>query len=252
MFVKKVSEILRDFGFSLVKPKRRCELQDYLLVVQQSKMNESGLDDDLKALAQRPRPNLPNDFKATVWSKIQNRETKIRAKSEHWLKALLSALVTPQWAAIALALALLVGWILGRSTTGSAASPNEIRLAATVTGEVIDLACYFDHGLCGPDHAACARMCIASGLPVGLKAKDGTTYVLIGKQLPPSPQPAAMHECVNAQLASYAAKIVTISGTIVRKKGVNVIENAQLLSEEAQQQRSPDFTDLRTELGVAF
>jgi hypothetical protein len=74
-----------------------------------------------------------------------------------------------------------------------------------VTGEVIDLACYFDHGLCGPD-----------------------------------------------QLASYAAKIVTISGTIVHKKGVNVIENAQLLSEEAQQQRSPDFTDLRPELGVAF
>ena len=117
-------------------------------------MNESGLDDDLKALAQRPRPNLPNDFKAMVWSKIQSRETTTRAKSEHWLKTLLSVLVTPQWAAIALALALLVGWILGRSTTGSAASPNEIRLAATVTGEVIDLACYFDHGLCGPDHAA--------------------------------------------------------------------------------------------------
>jgi hypothetical protein len=39
-------------------------------------------------------------------------------------------------------------------------------------------------------------------------------------------------------LASYAAKIVTISDTIVRKKGLNVIENAKLLHEEAQQQRN--------------
>ena len=83
-------------------------------------------------------------------------------------------------------------------------------------------------------------MCIASGLPVGLKAKDGTIYVLIGKQEPPSPQPAAKHESLNAQLAPYAAKIVTISGTIVSKRGVNIIENAQILSEEALLQQSPD------------
>jgi len=89
-------------------------------------------------------------------------------------------------------------------------------------------------------------MCIASGLPVGLKAKDGKIYILIGKQLPPSPQPTAMHECVNAQLAPYAAKIVTITGTIVSKRGVNVIENAELLSQEALLQQSPDrLTDLK-------
>ena len=209
-------------------------------------MNESRLDEDLKALSKRPRADLPTDFNAMVWSKIQSRETTSRARRENWLKALLSPFATPQWAAAALALAILAGWILGRITTGSVASPNEIRLAASVTGEVIDVACYFDHGLCGPDHAACARKCIASGLPVGLKAKDGTIYVLIGKQLPPSPQPAAMHESMNAQLAPYAAKIVTISGMIVSKRGVNVIENAQLLSEEALRQQSPDrMTDLK-------
>jgi len=209
-------------------------------------MNESRLDEDLKALSKRPRPDLPTDFNAMVWSKVQRRETASRARRENWLKALLSPLARPQWAAAALALAILAGWILGRITTGSVASPNEIRLAASVTGEVIDMACYFDHGLCGPDHAACARECIASGLPVGLKAKDGTIYVLIGKQLPPSPRPAAMHECMNAQLAPYAAKIVTISGTILSKKGVNVIENAQLVGQEAQWQQSPDrVTDLK-------
>ena len=209
-------------------------------------MNESRLDEDLKALSQCPRPDLPPDFNATVCSKIQNRETTSRARREHWLKALLSPLATPHWAAAALACAILIGWILGRITTGSVASPTETRLAASVTGEVIDMACYFDDGASGPGHAECAKMCIASGLPVGLKTKDGTIYVLIGEQVPPGPKPAAKHESLNAQLASYAAKIVTISGTIVKKRGVNVIENAQLLSKEAIWQQSPDrMTDLK-------
>jgi len=209
-------------------------------------MNESRLDEDLKVLAKRPRPDLPTDFNAKVWSKVQSRETPPRARRESWLKALLSALGTPQWAAAGIAFGLLVGWSLGRITTGSGASPTESRLAASVTGEVIDMACYFDDGASGPDHAICARMCIASGLPVGLKGKDGKIYVLIGKQVPPSSQPAAKHESLNAQLAPYAAKIVTVSGTIVRKKGVNVIENAQFVSEEALWQHSPDrVTDLK-------
>ena len=165
-------------------------------------------------------------------------------RSENWLKTLLSAFATPQWAAAALSFALLVGWSLGRITTSSVASPTETRLAASVTGEVIDMACYFDDG------ARARPRCLRKGVyrkraSCGLKAKDGTIYVLIGKQEPPSPQPAAKHESLNAKLAPYAAKIVTISGTIVSKKGANVIENAELVSEEALWQRSPDrMTDL--------
>jgi len=209
-------------------------------------MNESRLDEDLKALSKRPRPNLPTDFNATVWSKIRSRETPSSARPENWLKALLSAFGTPQWAAVGVAFGLLAGWSLGRITTSSIASPAERRLAATVTGEVIDMACYFDDGASGPGHAECARMCIASGLPVGLKGKDGKIYVLIGNQVPPGPQPAAKHESLNAQLAPYAAQIVTVSGTIVSKKGVNVIENAQLVSKEALWQGSPDrVTELK-------
>jgi len=202
-------------------------------------MNESRLDEDLKALSKRPRSDLPADFNAGVWSSIQSREATARAGRGNWLKTLLSTLATPQWVAAASALALLVGWGLGRITTSPTQSPPESRLAASVTGEVIDMACYFDDGASGPDHAACARMCIASGLPVGLKAKDGEIYVLIGKQQPPSPQPAAKHESLNAQLAPYAAKIVTVSGTIVTQKGMHVIENAQLVGEQAFWQGSP-------------
>jgi hypothetical protein len=212
-------------------------------------MNESRLDEDLKALSKRPQPNLPTDFNATVWSKVQSRETPSHARRESWLKALRSAFGTPQWAVAGVAFGLLAGWGLARITTSSGASPAETRLAASVTGEVIDMACYFDDGASGPGHAECARMCIASGLPVGLKGKDGKIYVLIGNQVPPSSQPSAKHETLNAQLAPYAAKIVTVSGTVVSKKGVNVIENAHLLSEEALWSQSPDrVTDLKTHL----
>jgi hypothetical protein len=110
----------------------------------------------------------------------------------------------PTWAAAALAIAVLGGWVLGRITTSQVASPTETKLAAAVTGEVIDLACYYADGASGPGHAACARRCIASGLPVGLKANDGTIYLIIGKQTPSSSKPAAKHVLLNAQLAPYA------------------------------------------------
>ena len=211
-------------------------------------MNESRLNENLKTLSKDPRPNLPRDFNATVWSKIQSRERPSSARRENWLNALLSSFGTPQWAVAGIAIGLLAGWSLSRITIGSMANPTESRLAASVTGEVIDMACYFDDGASGPGHAECARMCIASGLPVGLKGNDGKIYVLIGNQVPPASRPVAKHESLNAQLAPYAAKMVTISGTIVSKKGVNVIENAQLLSKEALLQKSPDgVADLKTQ-----
>jgi hypothetical protein len=212
-------------------------------------MNESRLDKDLKALAKRPRPDLPADFNEKVWSKVQIREKASPKERESWLRTLFSSLQSPRWAAAAFALAIVAGWIAGRITTGPGANPTETRVAASVTGEVIDMACYFDNGASGPGHADCARMCIASGLPVGLKTRDGTIYVLIGKQLAPSPQPAPMHESLNAQLAQYAAKIVTVSGTVVSKKGMNVIENAQLLDKEARSQQNPgQITDSKAHL----
>jgi hypothetical protein len=202
-------------------------------------MNESRLDEDLKALGKRPQPDLPTDFNAAVWSKIQSRETSFRGRPRNWFETLFSALATPQWAVAASILALLIGWSVGRITTRPAGNAAETRLAALVTGEVIDLACYFDDGASGPGHAACARMCIASGLPVGLKTKNGQIYVLVGVQKPPSSEPAAKHESLNAQLAPYAAQIVTVSGTIVSKEGVNVIENTQLVSKQARWLESP-------------
>jgi hypothetical protein len=84
-----------------------------------------------------------------------------------------------------------------------------------ITGEVIDMACYVDHNATGEKHADCAKKCIASGLPVGLKADDGKTYLLIGE-----------HKPLNSELAEYAAKKITVEGKITSRDGVNMIENA--------------------------
>jgi hypothetical protein len=88
-----------------------------------------------------------------------------------------------------------------------------------VRGEVLDMTCYIAYNLSGPDHAKCASDCIRSGLPVGIKGEDGKVYLLTGK---------AGHS-VNAELADYAAKIITVKGTETARYGF-----AQLQVEEIQ------------------
>ena len=95
-----------------------------------------------------------------------------------------------------------------------AASGEEV----TVTGEVVDMACYIDEGASGAEHADCARTCIKLGLPVGIKTSDGKTYLLIGE-----------HKPMNDQLAPLAAKIITVKGTAVSRDGFNLIENAEIV-----------------------
>ena len=89
----------------------------------------------------------------------------------------------------------------------------------TVTGEVVDMACYIDHGATGAKHADCAKTCIESGLPVGIKSNDGKAYLLIGE-----------HKPMNKELAAYAAKTITVKGKLSTRDGVNMIENAEIAS----------------------
>jgi hypothetical protein len=203
-------------------------------------MKEERLDQLLKNLAQRRQPDLPPAFNSTVWSKIENREKQALTGRRGRLGSVLAALSTPRWAAAAFLVAVLIGWGLGRIGMVPASGQQETRQIASVTGEVIDMGCYYDDGSSGPAHAECARMCIASGLPVGLKTASGKVYVLIGKQVPPQPEPGAKHETLNAQLAPYAAKILTVTGTIISKNGLSVIENTELIGEQAQNDATPE------------
>jgi len=82
-----------------------------------------------------------------------------------------------------------------------------------VKGEVLDMTCYIAHNLSGPQHAECAKTCIRKGLPVGIKGENGKTYLLVGKTQP-----------VNAELADYAAKTVTIRGKETMRDGFALLQ----------------------------
>ena len=107
-------------------------------------------------------------------------------------------------------------WMVLGSTLGSsalaAAHEGDEGPSQTITGEVVDLACYLGHGAAGPGHKECAEKCIRQGLPVGIKSKD-TLYVAIGSE----------HGPANDQLASLAAKQVTAEGTVTERDGVHLI-----------------------------
>lgn len=51
--------------------------------------------------------------------------------------------------------------------------------AITVSGEVVDLACYLSKGLKGRRHKQCAELCAKKGLPIGVLTDSGDVYLLI-------------------------------------------------------------------------
>jgi hypothetical protein len=86
----------------------------------------------------------------------------------------------------------------------------------TLKGEVVDLMCYLDHGAKGEAHKACAEKCIKSGGPVGLLSGE-QLYIVVGD-----------HQPINEQLASKAGQMVVLSGKVVERNGMKLLENAQL------------------------
>jgi len=96
--------------------------------------------------------------------------------------------------------------------SGSAVAHEEAEGDQTVTGEVVDMACYLDHNASGAGHQECAQKCISSGLPVGIKSAD-QLYLVIGSD----------HQPANKTLAPYAAKMVVAEGTVTEQNGVHLL-----------------------------
>jgi hypothetical protein len=93
----------------------------------------------------------------------------------------------------------------------SAADPPPV----TVTGEVIDSACYIKSGARGESHRVCAQKCGDAGIPLAL-VEDGTgTVVWI----------AAVDdmETPNAKLRPFAGRRVTITGTWAERGGAKIL-----------------------------
>jgi hypothetical protein len=83
----------------------------------------------------------------------------------------------------------------------------------TITGAVVDLACYFGKGDSGPSHLQCADMCAKAGVPFGILASDGKLYI-----------PAKHGENANAALLQFLEQQVTVTGTVHPAGGANTIE----------------------------
>ncbi len=99
-----------------------------------------------------------------------------------------------------------------------AAEPEKSDMGSKeITGEIVDMMCYLDHNAMGEKHQACAEKCIKNGGPVGI-VSDGKAYLVVG-----------VHKPINDELASLAAKTVTLKGKLVSNGGVSMLENAEIV-----------------------
>jgi hypothetical protein len=87
----------------------------------------------------------------------------------------------------------------------------------SVTGEVVDLMCYIDHGAMGDKHSACGNKCIKGGGPVGIVEND-KAYLVVGE-----------HKPINDELAGSCGKTVTIKGKVAERGGIAMLENAAIV-----------------------
>ena len=83
----------------------------------------------------------------------------------------------------------------------------------TLTGEVVDMACYVPHPATskGNGHRKCADTCLKKGMPMGLVTADKQVYLLLENHDNPKPY---------SQLKEKAAETVTVEGTKASEGGV--------------------------------
>ena len=87
----------------------------------------------------------------------------------------------------------------------------------TVTGEVVDLMCYVDHGAMGDKHSGCGSKCIKGGGPVGI-VENNKAYLLVGE-----------HKPMNEELADSCGKTITVKGKVAERGGLVMLENAEIV-----------------------
>lgn len=117
----------------------------------------------------------------------------------------------------AFALALTAASISAFSLLTASAAPAAEKAgpAGSVTGEVIDSACYIKSGSKGEGHAKCAQSCAESGIPLAI-LEDGTNKVVWVAS-------KADMETPNDKLKPYAGKKVTVKGTWAERGGAKLL-----------------------------
>ena len=106
--------------------------------------------------------------------------------------------------------------LLALAGVGTLSFAAPTRAADTVSGEIVDLACYMVHPESGhgSGHRKCADTCLKKGLPMGLLTADKQVYLLLEDHENPKPY---------AQLKEKAAEQVTVEGTKTASGGVNAL-----------------------------
>jgi len=120
------------------------------------------------------------------------------------------------WRRLALSLALAVAVAAGLSAAGHAAGEGEGE-DVTLTGEVLDAACYVAHGRkgAGPGHRRCAEECVQKKIfPIGLLTEKEEMLLLV---------PDHADEKPYEQLKGYAAQTVTVTGKRINRGGLPAV-----------------------------
>jgi hypothetical protein len=112
--------------------------------------------------------------------------------------------------------ALIVGAFLFVSSLTLAAEKKEMMGSeATITGHVVDPACYVSMGLIGESHKQCATACAKAGQAFGiLDRKSGVIYQVI--EGVPTTDP-------NKLLWDHVEQDVTVKGKVFEKDGMHAI-----------------------------
>lgn len=106
-------------------------------------------------------------------------------------------------ATVALAVALLAA--------GSPATDGPV----SVTGEVVDSACWIKSGAHGESHRTCAQKCADAGIPLALVEDTGGQLVWLAS--------VDDAETPNAALRPFAGRRVTITGTWAERGGAKIL-----------------------------
>ena len=85
----------------------------------------------------------------------------------------------------------------------------------SVSGRIVGLACYLEHGSIGEKHLACATACAKQEIPLAILESETDTLYL--------PLASEHHKPANSELMPFVEKAVTVTGTLVEKSGVKAI-----------------------------
>jgi hypothetical protein len=85
----------------------------------------------------------------------------------------------------------------------------------TVTGEVVDSACFIKSGARGESHRACAQKCGDAGIPLAV-VEDGTGSVVWIASVDDMETP-------NAKLRPFAGRRVTVTGSWAERGGAKLL-----------------------------